>query len=419
MLKNGENRVLAISTVVIGVLAGCGSLILSVFYNVVEHFFLHFSETTWAPVAWSSGATTRLISLVVGGLIATLVWWLVRTKMTPTVSINKGIAGTEMPVATTAVHVLTQIFFVGIGGSVGRELAPRELGAMISQTWQRIMKRLTTVRLSEDDRKLLIAAAAGAGFAGVYIAPITGTMFSLELLLKRIDARAILVSLTMSIEAMLVGSIVKGFNPYYGVGHTRFSLMSTVVVLVLGPLSGVLGALFRKMFKWANAHQTKDNRILWQLPVVSLLTGLVAISFPEVMGNGRALAQTAFAATNTTFILEVLVLGAVIKAVMTVLSLRAGASGGTLTPSIAIGAVVGVVFGLLVHLFVPSLPIWETGLLGAASLLAASQQAPLMALFMIFEVCHLDYSALLPLGLGVSLAVITSKMVLEKPQRKA
>lgn len=414
MVKNKETVVLTIATIVIGALVGLGSLVLSVFYDGLQRLFLHYNETTWAPVAWAAGPQARLISLVVGGVIAAVVWWLMRTKMKPTVSINQGLDGTAMPVATTTVHVLTQIFFVGIGGSVGKELAPRELGAMLSQTLQRGIKRVSQVRLSADDRKLLVAAAAGAGFAGVYIAPITGTMFSLELLLKRVDQRAILVSLTMSIEAMLMGALVKGFHPYYGVGHSRFSLVSSLVVLVIGPVCGVLGSLFRQLFKRATAHQTTDRRMLWQLPLVAVMTGLIAVVFPEIMGNGRPLAQTALTATNPTFILKVLLVVAVAKAIVTVLSLRAGASGGTLTPSIAIGAVIGVAFGLVVNYFAPGVPVWEIGLLGAASLLAASQQAPLMALFMIFEVCHLNYSALLPLGLGVCLAVATSKLILTK-----
>ncbi|AQW20949.1 chloride channel protein [Lentilactobacillus curieae] len=414
MLNSSKNTALIISTIVLGFLVGLGSMLLSLFFNLIEELFLHYHETTWAPVAWVSGAGTRFISILVGGIVATLVWWLVRTKMKSTVSINQGIAGKDMPVGTTFVHVLTQIFFVSAGGSVGRELAPRELGAMLSQTWQRLLKKFTNLELSDDDRRLLIAAAAGAGFAGVYIAPITGTMFSLELLLKRVDQRAILVSVTMSIEAMLVGSIEKGFQPYYGVGHDNFSLISTAVVLLIAPVCGLLGGGFRKLFSYANAHQTRDNKILWQLPLVALITAITAIKFPEVMGNGRALAQTAFASTNPKFILEVLIIGAAVKAVVTVLSLRAGASGGTLTPSIAIGAVVGVVFGLILNSFGPGIPLWETGLLGAVSFLAASQQAPFMALFMIFEVCHLNYSALLPLALGVCLAVFTSRVVLGK-----
>jgi H+/Cl- antiporter ClcA len=57
--------------------------------------------------------------------------------------------------------------------------------------------------------------------------------------------------------------------------------------------------------------------------------------------------------------------------------------------------------------------IAQAGVIGAVGFLAASQQAPLMALFMLFEVCHLDSSALLPLGLTVALASVSSKLVLK------
>lgn len=179
-----------------------------------------------------------MLSLVTGGLVAAVVWWLMRTRMKPAVGISKALDGQEMPVTTTIVHVLTQIFFVATGGSVGRELAPRELGAMLAQTWQRLLKRFRHIELSDDDRRLLIASAAGAGFAGVYIAPITGAMFCLELLYKKVTGRAVAVSLTMSSIAMLVGSLLRGFHPYYAVGSGAFSATSVFVVLILGHCAG-------------------------------------------------------------------------------------------------------------------------------------------------------------------------------------
>ena len=60
-----------------------------------------------------------------------------------------------------------------------------------------------------------MTAAAGAGFAGIYISPITGMFFSVEVLLKKMTLRTVGVSLTMSTIAMLIGSLVKGFQPYY------------------------------------------------------------------------------------------------------------------------------------------------------------------------------------------------------------
>lgn len=417
MLKEHENLTMAISTVVLGVVVGAGSLFLGVFLNLIEHVFLSFNENEFHPFAWTVSPTHRLLSVLIGGIIAAIVWWLMRTRMRPTVSIAKGIAGEEMPVWTTILHVMTQIFYVGTGGSVGRELAPRELGAMISQTWQRFLKRFHGVELSEDDRKLLIAAAAGAGFAGVYIAPITGALFCLEILYKKLTKRAVMVSLTMSVIAMLMGAILKGFRPYYAVGSGDFTLKSVVLVLIIGPVSGLAGAYFRKGFKWAGAKQTRNKNLLWQLPLVALITGLIAMHYPEIMGNGRALAQTALNNKSASLV-GIFLLGGLAKAVVTTFTLRAGAAGGTLTPSISVGAVIGTAIGFGAGLFIPGVSLWQCGLLGASSLLASSQQAPLMALFMIFEVSHLNYSALLPLAIGVSLAMLVSSWVL-KPKNNA
>lgn len=418
MANRHENITLAVSTVVLGVVVGYGSVLLSLFFNFIQHTFLGFNETYVHPVAWAAPSWRRLVSLIIGGLIAGFVWWLVHTKMKKPVSINAAVAGSKMPVSTTIVHTFTQIFYVATGGSVGRELAPRELGSMISQTWQRLLKRFGAT-LAEDDRQLLIAAAAGAGFAGVYIAPLTGAMFCVEILLKKVTGRTIAVSFSMASIAMLVGASVKSFHPYYAVNTSAFSPRTVLLVLIIGPLCGLLGGLFRKAFKWAGAKAPKDGRLLWQMPLVALLTGLIAMVFPEIMGNGRALAQTVFANTDVSFI-KIFLVGAAAKALVTVLTLRAGAAGGTIAPSISIGATIGALVGFIANLFFPGLPVWQYSLIGAGALLAASQQAPLMALFMILEIDHLDYSALLPLAVAVALAIATSHLIIKPaPSRQA
>ncbi|MGL4535122.1 MAG: chloride channel protein, partial [Weissella cibaria] len=43
--------VLALSTVVLGVIVGLSSVVLSLFLDVIEHFFLGFEENTLVPVA--------------------------------------------------------------------------------------------------------------------------------------------------------------------------------------------------------------------------------------------------------------------------------------------------------------------------------------------------------------------------------
>ncbi len=135
------------------------------------------------------------------------------------------------------------------------------------------------------------------------------------------------------------------------------------------------------------------------------------------MGNGRALAQLAIQ-SQTSSLIKLILLGAVAKAFVSIFTLKAGgATGGTLTPSISIGASIGATIGFILSLFIPGISIWQAAILGASALLATSQQAPLMAMFMLFEICHLNYSALLPLGLAVCVAVATGgNLILTKNQ---
>ncbi|HJG84820.1 MAG TPA: chloride channel protein [Weissella thailandensis] len=403
---------LVISTIVLGLVVGLSSLFLGQLLDVVERLFLHFEENAAVPVPTETTAVNRLVSVTLGGLIVAIIWYTLKRYAQSTVSIKQALQGEKMPFAATAVHVMTQIFYVGTGGSIGRELAPREAGAMLAQQWQMIMKRVGLAKLSTDDQRLLIAAAAGAGFAGIYIAPITGMLFAVEILLKKVDMKSVAVSLSMSVIAMLIGSISKGFVPYYLVAKKDFTLNMLPFVLVVGLLMGVLGAYFRRGFQWAGKHSALSSQILWQLPLAALITGLVAMFMPEIMGNGRGLAEFAFVNTDYHLALFLLV-GALLKAVVTIMTIKGGASGGTLTPSIAIGSSLGVLIGFVYVLLVPGASLVQAGVIGAAGFLAASQQAPLMALFMLFEVCHLDYSALLPMGLSVALASASSKWILK------
>ena len=49
--------------------------------------------------------------------------------------------------------------------------------------------------------------------------------------------------------------------------------------------------------------------------------------------------------------------------------------------------------------FFPVVTLTQCAVIGASLFLAASQQAQSMALFMLFEVCHLNFTAFLPLGI--------------------
>ncbi|WP_278589282.1 chloride channel protein, partial [Limosilactobacillus pontis] len=190
MAKITKNLPLAIATVALGIIVGLSSLLVSVALDLTEKLFLHFQESNLVPVDVSAGGMRRFTSVLVGGIIAAIVWYLLQRHYKP-VKLGKAVDGQRMPLVKTLIHVYTQIFFVGTGNSIGRELAPREAGAALAQKWEDHFHDNKFLGLDAEDRRMLTAAAAGAGFAGVYIAPITGAVFRMELLYKKINARVI------------------------------------------------------------------------------------------------------------------------------------------------------------------------------------------------------------------------------------
>lgn len=407
------NVMLFIFTIILGVLVGVSSGLLGILLNLVEKIFLNYNEVARYPAPVNGIPIFRLYSVAVGGIISAIIWWIIREKYKKPISINQALSGDKMPFISTLIHVITQIFYVGTGGSIGRELAPREAGTLIAQSVENRIRKLNILKLELADRQLLLAAAAGAGFSGVYLAPITGALFSVELLLKKFTFRTVSISLLMTSVSMLIGGMFKGFKPYYIVNHTTFSGAGIIIVLAFAPLMGIMGGLFRLMFQSAAKHKATGYNILWMLPLVSIATGIIAIYFPEIMGNGRSLMQLSVFSESHNMIV-ILFIGLILKMIVTLLTIRAGASGGTLTPSIAIGGSLGAIIGLICSgPFIPSISVDQMAILGAVTFLAASQQAPLMALFMLIEITHIGYSWLLPMLLGVLVSLFFSRLPLK------
>lgn len=82
-----------------------------------------------------------------------------------------------MPAGTTTIHALLQIVTVALGSPLGREVAPREMGALGAGMVARKLGLLA------DETRTLVACGAGAGLAAVYNVPLAGALFSLEVML--------------------------------------------------------------------------------------------------------------------------------------------------------------------------------------------------------------------------------------------
>lgn len=452
---------LAATTIILGVIIGAGAGLLTLLLYGVEHVMLGYVEGSELPGPFGVPAVRRAISVTIGLTLAGIIWYFLRNKTTKVPSVKKAVAGERMPVWQTLVHVVLQIGIVGSGASIGREVAPRELGAMLAQ---RFCDLFHIEGADGIDRRMVVAVAAGAGLGGVYNAPLAGMFFAVEILLVDVTLEKVAFGLGMSAIAAFVAASIKGHHTFYDITAMQPQSTPTLMLFAVlcGAACGVAGAWFRKGSQWAESHQSHDKHILWQMPLAGLVTGLAAIVVPQVMGNGRAAAQLGFSTfvpegsaaagasqsassaaaspwnllagggnvsgsastavnagfqlsqSNIAMLLGVLALTFVAKALVTLMTIRSGASGGVLQPGIALGSTLGTMLGLIWILLFPADSVTACALIGAAALLSASQQAPLMAMCLVMELTEAPSAFFVPVGLAVAASSLVSKWMLSR-----
>ena len=452
---------LAATTIILGVIIGAGAGLLTLLLYGVEHVMLGYVEGSELPGPFGVPAVRRAISVTIGLTLVGVIWYFLRNKTTKVPSVKKAVAGERMPVWQTLVHVVLQIGIVGSGASIGREVAPRELGAMLAQ---RFCDLFHIEGADGIDRRMVVAVAAGAGLGGVYNAPLAGMFFAVEILLVDVTLEKVAFGLGMSAIAAFVAASIKGHHTFYDITAMQPQSTPTLMLFAVlcGAACGVAGAWFRKGSQWAESHQSHDKHILWQMPLAGLVTGLAAIVVPQVMGNGRAAAQLGFSTfvpegsaaagasqsassaaaspwnllagggnvsgsastavnagfqlsqSNIAMLLGVLALTFVAKALVTLMTIRSGASGGVLQPGIALGSTLGAMLGLIWILLFPADSVTACALIGAAALLSASQQAPLMAMCLVMELTEAPSVFFMPVGLAVAASSLVSKWMLSR-----
>merc|ERR1719197_441186 len=134
------------------------------------------------------------------------------------VQVESCLKGEKMPVCMTVANGAVQDVVVALGGSFGREAAPREIAAM----WAGALA--DKIGATAYERKVLVACGAGAGLAAVYSVPISGTLYTIEHVMKGdTSMAAVLPAIFTSIGATIVASVVVPANGLYGMKNYSYA----------------------------------------------------------------------------------------------------------------------------------------------------------------------------------------------------
>lgn len=403
---------LALAALATGLTVGLGAMALALLLHRIQHLAFGYDlGGNAAAESFLDGVTgapplRRLASLLLCGVVAGAGWRIVRGSPRRLVSVKEAVGsdrgGVEMPAIETIAHALLQIVTVALGSPLGREVAPREIGALIAQRISRLAK------LGPADGRLIVACGAGAGLAAVYNVPLGGALFVLEVLLESVTGKAAITALATCAVAAVTAWIGLGDGVQYVAGPIGISWSLVVWSLLAGPVLGAAAVMFTTATVRCRAAALRSPKLIVTSIAVFGLIGLAAALFPQLPGNGRGPIQLALDGRLGLLLIAELLL---LKLTAIMGSLRAGAAGGLLTPGMTVGGLAALLLGAGWNVVAPAQTSEAYMVVGMAAFLASSMSMPLTAIVLVMEFTRMSHDALIPVALAVVGSVGAKRLI--------
>jgi chloride channel protein, CIC family len=299
------------------------------------------------------------------------------------------------------------------GGSSGREGPVVHLAAVIS-TW--VSNRINASGITSRD---LLGCAVAAAVSASFNAPIAGALFALEVVLRHFAVHAFAPIAIASVAGTVINRIEFG-------GMTEYTLPEGTLLefyvelpafLLLGLVSGLVAVAMMKAIFWAEdmgswvQARTGLPRYLRPAAAGALLGGL-AIPFPHIIGVGY---ETTAAAIEGTLLLREAIVFTVVKVAAVAITMGGRMGGGVFSPSLMVGALTGLAFGLIATSILPdvsgSAALYTLAGIGAVA--AAVLGAPISTTLIVFELTG-DWQTGLAVMVAVSMSTALASRLVDR-----
>jgi chloride channel protein, CIC family len=389
-----------------GVAAGLfGDLMMLLLFNIQYLAFGYHGGPLENAVAHATDVR-RLVVLLVAGAVGGLAWYVLR-RLTPgeKTEVDDVVWGEGQQLSfrrSLGTAVISELV-IGMGASIGRENAPKLMGgaaASVLAGW---------ARLSPGQRKLLLACGGGAGLAAVYNVPLGGALFTAEIMMGTITLPVALPALACSgIATATAWLYLPRHATYLGVPAYRFTVPLLVWALLAGPVIGLIASGYIRLIGWVTHHAVTGRAAVFAMAGAFGILGLIGFAYPQLFGNGKDMADSAFLGTGGLGLFLVL---AALKPLVTALCLGSGASGGLFTPTMSTGAVLGAAAGIAWSLAWPGSPPGAYAVVGGAAMLGAAMQAPLTGLVIVLELTGGGFDIMIPMIAATVAATVVARHV--------
>jgi chloride channel protein, CIC family len=306
---------------------------------------------------------------------------------------------------------LSSAVSIGSGGPFGAEgpiiMTGGAIGSLFAQRF----------RLSAAERKTLLVAGAAAGMTGIFGTPLAAIMLALEVLLFEWKPRSFVPVVTATLVSLAWRPMLVGSGPLFPfAAATPAGIQPIGIAAGLGLVVGIEAALLSALlYRIEDAFHHSKLHWMWWPSLGAIVVGLGGLLEPRVLGAGYASIQ---ALLDSALTLRVVLTLLVVKAIVWLVALGSGTSGGILAPLLILGGAAGYFAG---HWLDGGPGFWA--MIGMAGILSGAMRAPVTAALFAAELTsHLnalpETIAAAAAAYAVSVLVMRRSILTEKIARR-
>jgi H+/Cl- antiporter ClcA len=315
----------------------------------------------------------------------------------------------RIPARVLFLKPLSAAIAIGTGGPFGAEGPIIATGGALGSLSGQFL------RVTSDERKILLAAGAAAGMAATFGSPVSAVLLAVELLLFEYRPRSLIPVALAAAVAAAVRATFEGTAPVFAMPLvTQPSVEALGVYAGIGVVIGAVAAgITRSTYAIEDWFERLGHKLhihwMWWPAFGAIVVGLVGLVEPRTLGVGYNNISDALSGNVAGGALLVLV---IFKFISWAVYLGSGTSGGTLAPLFTIGSGLGALLGVAIAGAAPSLHVdgHVAALVGMAAIFAGASHALLASVVFAFETTRQPLG-LLPMLAGCAAAYLVALLL--------